>query len=99
MNRLYTPLAFIIGMLFMHSLTGEYARYGLDIDNEVSDCEVETGKECDYTVSPIHTISLPAPSSSASPSFDLGALSLHVELNPNQDTKASVSYSFSFLLA
>ena len=56
MNRLYIPLAFIVGMLFMHSLTGEYARYGMNIAEEVDDCEAKEQRECDYIVSPVHFI-------------------------------------------
>jgi len=56
MNRLYIPLAFICGMLFMHSLTGEYSRYGMNIAAEVDDCEAKEQRECDYIIAPVHFI-------------------------------------------
>ena len=46
-------LMFIIGTLFMHSLTGEYSRYGMAIADEIETCEIEEQKECGYTITPL----------------------------------------------
>ena len=48
-------LGFVVGMLFMHSLTGEYSRYGQYINNEIEDCEI-SAKECDYIVAPVSEV-------------------------------------------
>lgn len=55
MNKIYIAVAFIVGMLFMHSLTGEYARYGMAINDEVEDCEIYND-ECDYIVAPVNKV-------------------------------------------
>ena len=57
MNRLYIPLAFICGMLFLHSLNGEYARYGMNIADEIDMCELDN-EECTYIVAPVSNVSI-----------------------------------------
>ena len=47
-------IGFIIGMLFQHSLTGEYSRYGMEVNDEITMCERKEGQECDIIVAPIH---------------------------------------------
>ncbi len=55
MNKLTIAIAFIAGTLFMYSLIGEYARYGMAIDSQVKECE-ESSKECNYVISPVISI-------------------------------------------
>jgi len=80
MNKLYTALAFLVGMLFMNSLTGEYYRYGMEVNKQIEDCEIEQGKECDIIVSPISWI---APTSFSFPSDALIGLHRQIERDPN----------------
>lgn len=85
MNRLYIPMAFMAGMLFMNSLTGEYYRYGMEVNEQIEDCEIEQGKECDIIISPV---SIFDPASFSFPSDALIGLHLQIEPHPSQDTKA-----------
>jgi len=56
MTKLYIVIAFFVGVMFTHSMTGEYARYGMNIAEEVDDCEAKEQRECDYIVAPVHFI-------------------------------------------
>ena len=67
MTQLYVFIAFMAGMLLMNSLTGEYSRYGMEVNDRISACETEQGRECDIIIAPVTTISVPAPSSLSSP--------------------------------
>lgn len=88
-NYMIGAIMFVVGMLAMNSLTGEYYRYGMEVSERIEDCEIEQGKECDIIIAPV--TSVPHPSSfSPLPDVSLG-LHHQNELNPNQDTKARVS--------
>ena len=49
-------LGIIVGMLFMHSLTGEYFRYGRAVNDQIQQCERNVGQECDILVSPVSNV-------------------------------------------
>lgn len=81
-------LAFIVGMLFMHSLTGEYSRYGMAISGEIDDCEL-SNKECGYIIAPVSAVLIP----SQLRMFELSSSSFlllypQIWRDPSLDTKA-----------
>lgn len=86
MTRLYVAIAFMAGMLFMNSLTGEYYRYGIEVNEQIEDCEIEQDKECDIIVAPVTY--LPVPTSFSFPSDALIGLHQQNELIPNRGAMA-----------
>ncbi len=85
MTKIYVAIAFLSGMLFMNSLTGEYYRYGIEVNNQIEGCEIEQGRECDIIVAPISILD---PASFSFPSDALIGLRQQNERHPSRDTRA-----------
>jgi len=51
-------IAFAVGMLLQHTITGDHARYGFEVMSIIDRCERNEGRECDIIASPIHKVSV-----------------------------------------